>query len=75
MLTSNVPRRELRDDHTQGQIVACSREKVLRAARLLVTGAEHAGNRWFRELRAGDLLFLRLAVEEADALTRKESVR
>ena len=73
MLTSNVPRRELRDETAESKTLALMLLRVHRAAKLLVTGTEHLGNRTFRELRAGDLLFLREAVEAADPWVRKEA--
>lgn len=75
MLTSNVPRRELRDEVAQSEALMLRLLRVYRAARMLATGAESLGNRTFRELRAGDLLFLRDAVEAADPWVRKEAGR
>lgn len=73
MLTSNVPRRELRDEAADRESLVLRLLRVFRAASLLTTGAESLGNRTFRELRAGDLLFLRQAVEEVEPWVRKEA--
>lgn len=72
MLTSNVPRREIRDEAAQSEALTLRLLRVFRAARLLATGAESLGNRTFREMKSGDLLFLREAVEAADPWVRKE---
>lgn len=72
MYTSNVPRREKRQETVESLSLVRRLLRVYRAASVLVAGSESMGNRMFREGGTGDLLFLRHAVEEAGPWVSKE---
>lgn len=72
MLTSNVPRKETRSEMTESASLLRVLLRVYRASRVLALGAETLGNRMFREGGAGDLLFLRQALEDAAPWVNKE---
>lgn len=71
MFTSNVPHAERRKEMTAQASLVRVLLRVFRAAKIAAM-SESLGNRTFRELHAGDLLFLRLAVEEAEPWVNKE---
>lgn len=73
MLKSNVPSKERRADWADSESLKRRLLRVFRAAKLLAMSADPVGNRMFREGGAGDLMFLRQAVEEADPWVRKEA--
>lgn len=71
MLKSNVPCEAKRKELTAQASLLRVLLRVFRAAKIAAM-SDSLGNRMFRELHAGDLLFLRLAVEEAEPWVNKE---
>lgn len=75
MYSSNVPCKEKLAEVAERDALIRRLMPVIRAARILATGAESLGHKLFRESNAGDLMFLREALERADPWIRKEMAK